>query len=104
MSSYAAGQWQVLWKLRVPASFPYLFTALKVAAPASVVGAIIGELPSSIQQGLAGAILNYNIYYSTQPASLWSTIIVAALLGIGFFGAVALAERVVVRSAPEHVA
>ena len=54
MRSYAANRWTILWKLRVPASLPYLFTALKIAAPAAVVGAIIGELPSSIQDGLAG--------------------------------------------------
>ena len=104
MRSYAASPWDVLWKLRVPASMPYVFTALRVAAPASVVGAIIGELPSSIQGGLAGAILNYNQYYVTSPASLWATNLVAALLGIGFYGAVALAERLVVHRAPEHVA
>jgi NitT/TauT family transport system permease protein len=104
MSSYAASRWSVLWKLRVPASMPYLFTALKISAPASVVGAIIGELPSSIQGGLGGAILNYNQYYITSPASLWATNVVAALLGIGFFGVVVLAERLVVHRAPEHVA
>ena len=63
MRSYAASRWEILWKLRVPASFPFLFAALKIAAPASVVGAIIGELPSSIQDGLGGAILNFNQYY-----------------------------------------
>jgi len=104
MDSYAANRWAVLWKLRVPASMPYLFTALKISAPASVVGAIIGELPSSIQGGLAGAILNYNIYYITSPASLWATDVIAALLGIGFFGTVVVAERLVVHRAPEHVA
>jgi NitT/TauT family transport system permease protein len=104
MNSYAAGRWAVLWKLRVPASLPFLFTALKVAAPASVVGAIIGELPSSIQGGLGGAILNYNQYYVTSPASLWATNVVAALLGIAFFVVVVLAERFVVHRAPEHVA
>src|SRR5215210_7785575 len=46
MRSYAAGRWRILWKLRVPASLPYLFSALKVSATASVVGAIIGELPA----------------------------------------------------------
>ena len=46
MRTYAASRWTVLWKLRVPASLPYVFAALKVAATASVVGAIIGELPS----------------------------------------------------------
>ena len=58
-----------------------------------VVGAIIGELPSSIQDGLAGAILNFNQYYVTSPPSLWATNIVAALLGILFFAVVAIAER-----------
>jgi NitT/TauT family transport system permease protein len=104
MRSYAAGGWTVLWKLRVPAALPYIFAALKIAAPAAVVGAIIGELPASIQDGLGGAILNFNQYYITQPASLWATNLVAALLGITFFLAVALAEKLVVRRAPEHVA
>ena len=54
MRSYAAGNWTILWKLRVPAALPYLFSALKVSATASVVGAIIGEAPSSIQDGLGG--------------------------------------------------
>lgn len=104
MDSYAANRRSVLWKLRIPASMPYLFTALKISAPASVVGAIIGELPSSIQGGLGGAILNYNLYYITSPASLWATNVVAALLGITFFGVVVVAERLVVHRAPEHVA
>ena len=63
MNSYAASRWTVLWKLRVPASLPYLFAAFKIAATACVVGAIIGELPASIQDGLGGAILNFNQYY-----------------------------------------
>ena len=67
MHSYAASGWTILWKLRFPASLPYLFSALKIAATASVVGAIIGELPSSIQDGLGGAILNFNQYYSLEP-------------------------------------
>jgi NitT/TauT family transport system permease protein len=104
MRSYAASRWSILWKLRVPASMPYLFTALKISAPAAVVGAIIGELPSSIQDGLAGAILNFNQYYVTSPPSLWATNIIAALLGIVFFAVVAVAERLVVRRAPENVA
>ncbi len=104
MRSYAASRWSILWKLRVPSSMPYLFTALKISAPAAVVGAIIGELPSSIQDGLAGAILNFNQYYVTSPPSLWATNIIAALLGILFFAVVAIAERLLVRRAPENVA
>jgi NitT/TauT family transport system permease protein len=104
MRSYAAGSWSILWRLRVPASLPFLFTALKISAPAAVVGAIIGELPSSIPDGLAGAILNYNQYYVLSPESLWATNMVAAALGIVFFVAVAVAEHLIVRRAPENVA
>jgi NitT/TauT family transport system permease protein len=104
MRSYAASRWAVLWKLRVPASLPFLFSALRVSAPAAVVGAIIGELPSSIQDGLGGAILNFNQYYVTAPESLWAVNLVAALLGISFFLVVAGVERLVVRRAPENVA
>jgi NitT/TauT family transport system permease protein len=104
MRSYAASRSTVLWKLRVPASLPYVFAALRVAATASVVGAIIGELPSSIQDGLGGAILNYNQYYTLEPTKLWATNIVVAVLGIAFFVAVVIAEKLVVRRAPQHVA
>jgi NitT/TauT family transport system permease protein len=104
MRSYAASGWGVLWKLRVPAALPFIFAALKIAAPASVVGAIIGELPASIQTGLGGAILNFNQYYITSPTSLWATNLIAAALGITFFLAVLFAERLVVQRAPEHVA
>jgi NitT/TauT family transport system permease protein len=104
MRSYAATRRAILWKLRIPASLPYLFAALKISATASVVGAIISELPSGIQDGLGGAILNFNQYYISEPKNLWATNLVAALLGILFFLAVVLAEKLVVRRAPEHVA
>src|SRR5438309_1761016 len=104
MRTYAASPWTVLWKLRVPASLPYVFSALKIAATASVVGAIIGELPSGLQDGLGGAILNFNQYYSIEPQELWATNVVAAALGIVFFLFVVAAETLVVRRAPEHTA
>jgi NitT/TauT family transport system permease protein len=104
MRSYAAGNWSVLWKLKVPASLPYVFAALKVSATASVVGAIIGELPSSIQDGLGGAILNFNQYYLNSPESLWATNLIAAMVGITFFLGIVVLEHLVVRRAPEHVA
>jgi NitT/TauT family transport system permease protein len=104
MRSYAAGNWRILWKLRVPAALPYIFAALKVSATASVVGAIIGELPSSIQDGLGGQIINYSQYYTTQPTGLWATNVIAAALGISFFLVILIAERIIVRRAPENVA
>jgi NitT/TauT family transport system permease protein len=102
--SYAASGWSTLWRVKFPSALPYLFSAFKVAATASVVGAIIGELPSSIQDGLGGAILNFAQYYSLDPSALWATNIVAAALGIVFFCIVAIVERIVVRRAPENVA
>jgi NitT/TauT family transport system permease protein len=104
MRSYAADRRSVLWKLRVPASLPFVFSALKISATASVIGAIIGETPASIQDGLGGAIVNFNQYYSTGPERLWATNIVCAALGLAFFAAVLLAERLILRRAPEHVA
>jgi NitT/TauT family transport system permease protein len=103
MQSYAAGEWAVFWKLRVPAAMPYLFSAFKVAATACVVGAIIGELPSSIQDGLGGYIINFNQYYVLNPENLWATNLIAALLGISFFLVVLLVEKLVVHRAPEQL-
>jgi NitT/TauT family transport system permease protein len=93
MHSYAASRWTILWKLRLPAALPYIFTALKVSATACVVGAIIGELPSGIGEGLGRAILDFNQYYTSGPEKLWAAIFIAALVGIGFFVVVVLVER-----------
>jgi NitT/TauT family transport system permease protein len=86
-----------LWKLRLPTAAPYLFTALKISATTSVVGAIIGELPSGIRDGLGGAILNFNQYYISGPAKLWATIVSAALVGLLFFMTIVLSEHVLLR-------
>jgi NitT/TauT family transport system permease protein len=104
MRSYAAGRNDVLWKLRLPASLPFVFSALKISATACVIGAIIGETPASIQDGLGGAIVNFNQYYSTGPERLWATNIVCAALGLVFFASILLLERLVLRRAPEHTA
>ncbi len=98
MRSYAASDWQVLWKLRVPAALPYIFTALKIAATASVVGAIIGELPSGIRNGLGRAILDFNSYYISGPGRLWAAIFASALVGIAFYILIALLERWALRN------
>ena len=96
MRSYAASSWNILWKLRVPAALPYIFTALKVSATASVVGAIIGELPSGIGDGLGRAILDFSSDYSLiSTPKLWAAIIMAAFIGVIFFVAVSLVERLV---------
>jgi NitT/TauT family transport system permease protein len=97
MRSYASSSRDVLLKVRLPAAAPYLFAAFKVAATASVVGAIIGELPSGIRDGLGGAILNFNQFYVSGPPKLWAAIIVAAVVGISFFALVRAAEVLFLR-------
>jgi NitT/TauT family transport system permease protein len=97
MHSYAATRRQIFNKLRLPASVPYLFTALKISATASVIGAIIGELPVGSKRGIGVQIVIGSQYNTFNPGFLWATIIMAALLGMAFYGAVALVERWVVR-------
>jgi NitT/TauT family transport system permease protein len=97
MRSYAASRWSILWKVRLPASTPYLFTALKIAATASIVGAIIGEDPAGSGEGLGRAIVSYNQQYVTGPEKLWATILVASILGMSFYLLVRVAEVLTLR-------
>jgi NitT/TauT family transport system permease protein len=97
MRSYAATRWQIYTQLRLPASLPYLFTALKIAATASVVGAIIGEDTGAIQAGLGRVITTFAQYYITGPEKLWAAILAAALLGIAFFFVLRLMEFLTLR-------
>ena len=92
MRSYAASPWSVYWKVRLPASLPYLFTAFKIAATASVVGAIIGEDPAGTANGLGRAIVNFNQQYVSGPEKLWATILIAGLAGIAFYLLVRVVE------------
>jgi NitT/TauT family transport system permease protein len=97
MRSLAANRWAVLWKVRLPASAPYLFTAFKISATAAVVGAIVGELPAGIREGLGGALLNFNQYYTINPERLWAALLFAAAAGIVAFLLVVAAERIALR-------
>lgn len=92
MRSYAATPGQILWKLRVPAALPYIFTALKISATSSVVGAIVGELPSGIQTGLGRALLTFSQYFTTGPERLFGAVLISALVGLAFFSLVTAAE------------
>ena len=92
MRSFAASKWDIYRKVRLPASVPYLFTALKVAAAAAIVGAIIGEGPGGVKDGLGRAIINFNQQYISGPEKLWATVLIAALTGILFFAMVRIAE------------
>jgi NitT/TauT family transport system permease protein len=97
MRSYAASRGAILRKLRLPASRPYLFTGFRIAAPAAVVGAIVGELPSLIQDGLARQIITGMQYYSLNAAFLWAAIVMSAVLGIGVYLLVVAVESWILR-------
>ena len=97
MRSYGATPGHVFFKVRLPTSVPYLFTALKISATASVVGAIIGELPVGSAAGLGVVIINAAQYYTFRPTNLWAAILVAALLGMVFYFLIVEVERLVVR-------
>jgi NitT/TauT family transport system permease protein len=100
MRSYGATRRGIYTKLRLPASMPYLFTALKVSATASIVGAIIAEDTGSIQEGLGRVIITFNQYYATGPEKLWATIFVASVLGILFYLVIRIAELFMLRGRP----
>lgn len=97
MRSYAASKRQVLWRLRLPASLPYLFVAFRIAAAAAIVGTIIGELPSGIPFGLGSKILNFNQYYTTSPERLWATIFATIVTGLVFVGLIRFGEWLLLR-------
>jgi NitT/TauT family transport system permease protein len=81
MRTWSATKSQVFWKLRWPSSIPYLFTGLKVAVTISLVGAIVGELPTGAQAGI-GARLLTGSYYG-QTVQIWAALIVASVLAAG---------------------
>ena len=81
MDSYAARWVQTLWRLRLPASLPYLFAAFKIAATASVVGAIVGEISAGVKGGLGRRVLLEAQRYTTGPERLYVAVLGAAVLG-----------------------
>ena len=98
MRSCAASRWTIFWKLRFPASMPYLFSALKIAATASIIGAIVGEgNPGGSQFGLGRAILNFNEQFASGPEKLFAAVLASGLLGIAFFLVISLAETLTLR-------
>lgn len=78
MRTYNASKAQIFWKLRWPASMPYLFTSMKIAVAISLVGAIVGELPTGAVAGI-GARLLAGSYYG-QTVQIWAALIAAALM------------------------
>ncbi|WP_420569353.1 ABC transporter permease [Thalassovita sp.] len=95
MKTWSASSGQQFWKLRLPSSMPYLFASLKIAMAASLVGAIVGELPTGAVAGL-GARLLAGSYYG-QTIQIWSALIMAAALAACLVAIIGVIQRVTLK-------
>jgi NitT/TauT family transport system permease protein len=100
MESYAAGWWTTLVKLRLPAAVPYLVPALKLAAAASVVGAVVAEISTGTKGGIGRLIIEYSREATSDPAKVWTAMLGAAVLGLAVAGVVALIDLAFMRNRP----
>ena len=95
MKTWSATPRQLLWKLRFPSSVPYLFASLKVGIAASLVGAIVGELPSGAIAGL-GARMLAGTYYG-QTIMIWSALFSAAFLAASLVIIINIIQNITLR-------
>ena len=91
MKSYAASQWEIFRKLRLPSALPFIFSSLKVATTLSMIGAIVSEYFGGSNNGLGYSIRNDAALFKNAEA--WSGIVIASLFGILFYLLVSAAER-----------
>ena len=96
MRTYSASKAQTFWKLRLPASVPFLFASLKVAIAIAIVGAIVAELPTGAQAGIGARLLSGSYY--GQTVQIWAALFVAAALAASLVALVGLAERVTLKA------
>ena len=95
MRTYNASGWQAFWKLRLPSSLPFLFPSLKIAAAASLIGAIVAEMTLSQDGGLGARLLNGSYYGQTMM--IWAALIGASLLAGLLVAAVGLTGQVTLK-------
>ena len=95
LRTYSANPAQGFWKLRLPASVPYLFASLKIGISASLVGAIVAELPTGARAGFGARMLVGDQY--GQPMVTWAALFAAAITAAALVGALALMERATLR-------
>lgn len=93
MRSYGASWWRTLLVLRFPSSRPYLWTALKLAVAAAVVGAVVGEISTGTRGGVGRLLLEYSRSATSDPAKVYTAMLGVAVLGLLVTGLVALGER-----------
>lgn len=102
MRSYAATPRQTLWKLRFPASIPYLVPALKVSAAAAVVGTVVAQISTGDRGGIGRLIIEYARETTAQPAKVYVAVIGAIIVGLMAAGLVALLDLYLTRNLPKE--
>lgn len=100
MSSYAAGWWTTLTKLRFPAAVSYILPALRLAAASAVVGTMVGEISIGSGSGVGRLLIDYAQRASSEPARVYAAMGGAALLGLAVAGLIGLFELVAMRNRP----
>ena len=95
MRTYNTSRWQLFFALRLPSSVPYLFTSMKIAIAISLVGAIVGELPTGAVAGLGARLLSGSYY--GQTIQIWSALLTAATLAALLVIAVNIAAQITQR-------
>jgi len=97
MRSYAAGSFATMAYLRMPTALPLMFTGLRLAATAAVVGAIVGELSAGTVKGIGNDLLTYSYFYSNGPAKLYDAVLVASVVGIVFVQVIGVLDRLALK-------
>lgn len=95
LRTYYASKPQGFWKLRLPASVPYLFASLKIGISASLVGTIVAELPTGARAGFGARMLVGDQY--GQPLVSWAALFAAALTAAALVGLFGLIERMTLK-------
>jgi NitT/TauT family transport system permease protein len=91
MRSYAAGEFEIFRRVRVPTALPFVFSALKVASVLAMIGAVVGDYFGGTQEALGIQIrASVGIF---QLDRAWALILVASIIGIAFYAAIGLVER-----------
>jgi NitT/TauT family transport system permease protein len=91
-TAFATSWWQTLLRLRLPAAVPYLLPALRLAAAAAVIGAIVAEISTGLQGGIGRLIISYAQQATGDPARVYAPILGAAVLGLVAVGLVGLLD------------
>ena len=100
MRVLSASDREILWKIRLQSSLPFLFAALKIASTTCVIGAIVGEWIGS-NYGLGSLIIEAT--YNFRAPLLYATVILGAGLAVAFFVTTTLVERRVLKWKPGAV-